>query len=478
MSEPGSGRTRPEGAPSGTDPAGEGDGGSTAAASAGPVTRELAPGVIRTDLPDGFTVISERVPGVRSLAAGLWIRQGTVHEREARRGISHLLEHMVFKGTRRRSPRQIALEIEEVGGTLDAYTTHEHTAFTAHVPVDHTDRALDVLTDLVFDPTLRSTDLEPEREVVLEEIAGVEDAPDQLAYELHSPFLYGGHPYGSPILGTRATVSSLTESDLRELHRAVYRRGNAVFTAAGLVEHDALVEALLGRLGSQEPAGERAGVESPASWGRGVRRVDRPGGQQTHVVAAVPTVPFGHELRYATVLVQTALGEGMSSRLFQRVREDLGLVYTIYSFQSFYEKAGHAGAYLATRPETAREACDAMLEELARLARDGLDDGELRSTREQLKGGAMLSLESPASRMHRLAGTVLYDEPFRTMDELAALIDGITTADAAEAAALFDPDRAAVLELGPGEESGRKGRSRPPVADARIQSRPETGARR
>jgi len=478
VSEPGSGRTRPEDAPSGAGPAREGGGGSTAAASHGPVTRELAPGVVRTDLPDGLTVISERMPGVRSLAAGLWIRQGTVHEREVRRGISHLLEHMVFKGTGRRSPRQIALEIEEVGGALDAYTTHEHTAFTAHVPVAHTTRALDVLTDLVFEPTLRSADLEPEREVVLEEIAGVDDAPDQLVYELHSPFLYGGHPYGAPILGTRTTVSSLTESDLRELHRAAYRRGNAVFTAAGLVEHEALLEALLDRLGPEEPATGRTGVETPESWGSGVREVDRPGGQQAHVVAAVPTVPFGHRLRYATVLVETALGEGMSSRLFQKIREELGLVYTIYSFQSFYQKAGHAGAYLATRPETAREARDAMLEELSRLAREGLDDQELRSTREQLKGSAMLSLESPASRMHRLAGTVLYDEPFRTMDELAALIDDITAADAAEAAALFDPDRAAVLELGPGEESGRNGRSRPPAADARIQSRPETGVRR
>lgn len=449
MSEPGSGRTRAGSAPSAPRGTEGGDGARTLQARRVALTTELAPGVLRTDFPDGLTVLTERMPGVRSLATGLWIRQGTVHEREARRGISHLLEHMVFKGTGRRTPRQIALEIEEVGGTLDAYTTHEHTAFTARVPADHTDRALDVLADLVFGPTLRDSDLEPEREVVLEEIAGVEDAPDQLVYELHGPFLYDGHPYGAPILGTRATVSALTEHDLRELHAATYRRGNAVFAAAGLLDHETLVEALVERLGEAEAPSATPTVPVPERWGRGLRRIERPAGQQAHVVAAVPTVPFGHPLRYATVLVETALGEGMSSRLFQRVREELGLVYSIYSFQSFYERAGHAGAYLATRPETAEAAREAMTEEFARLATTGLTPDELRSTREQLKGSAMLSLESPNARMHRLAGTALYDEPFRTMDELAALIDGITAEEASEAAAQFGPERTAVLELTP-----------------------------
>jgi len=413
-----------------------------------PRTERLAPGVVRSIFPDGFTVLTETMEGVRSLAAGVWIRQGTVHEPAPLRGISHLLEHMVFKGTGRRSARQIALEIEEVGGNLDAYTTHEHTAFTARVPADHTERALDVLCDMVFSPTLRARDLEPEREVVLEEIAGVEDSPDQLVFELHAPFLYGSHPYGAPILGTRTTASALTERDLRDLHRGAYRRSNAVFTAAGRVDHEALVESLLGRLPAEEPA-RSAAVDEPRTWGRGTRRVEREGGQQAHVVAAVPGVPYGHPLRYAAVLVETALGEGMSSRLFQRVREELGLAYTIYSFHAFYGRAGHAGAYLATRPETAEEAREAMLQELDVLAREGLRPQELASTREQLKGSAMLSLESPASRMHRLAGTALYGEPFRTMDELARLIDGITVDEAAEAAALFEPDRAAVLELAP-----------------------------
>ncbi len=425
-----------------------GAGGSDAATPGTPTTEELAPGVLRTVFPDGFTVLTERMEGVRSLAAGLWIRQGTVHEPAPLRGISHLLEHMVFKGTGRRSARQIALEIEEVGGNLDAYTTHEHTGFTARVPAAHTERALDVLCDMVFSPTLRQRDLEPEREVVLEEIAGVEDAPDQLVFELHAPFLYGSHPYGAPILGTRTTASALSRDDLRALHSAAYRRSNTVFAAAGRLEHEALLEALAGRL---EPHREAtpAEVVRPDAWGRGTRRVEREGGQQAHVVAAVPGVPYGDPLRYALVLIETALGEGMSSRLFQRVREELGLVYTIYSFHAFYGRAGHAGAYLATRPETASEAREAMLEELGRLASEGLTPAELASTREQLKGSAMLSLESPASRMHRLAGTALYNEPFRTMDELAALIDGISEADAAEAAAMFDPERAAVLELAP-----------------------------
>jgi predicted Zn-dependent peptidase len=437
----GGGRVRLAGGGAGTAPAAP-TGGS------GPDTETLAPGVVRTVFPDGFTVLSEHMEGVRSLAAGVWIRQGTVHEPARLRGISHLLEHMVFKGTGSRSARQIALEIEEVGGSLDAYTTHEHTGFTARVPADHTERALDVVCDMVFSPTLRARDLEPEREVVLEEIAGVEDAPDQLVFELHAPFLYGSHPYGAPILGTRTTASALTEADLRALHGAAYRRSNAVFAAAGEVEHEALLDLLLGRLPPEEPS-VVPDIGEPEAWGHGTRRVEREGGQQAHVVAAVPGVPYGHPLRYAAVLVETALGEGMSSRLFQRVREELGLVYTIYSFHAFYGRAGHAGAYLATRPETVTEALEAMLEELGVLAREGLTPQEIASTREQLKGSAMLSLESPASRMHRLAGTALYDEPFRTMDELTRLIDGITVDQAAEAAALFEPDRAAVMELAP-----------------------------
>ncbi len=412
-------------------------------------TERLDREVRRSVLPSGTLVLSERMDSVRSVAAGVWVRRGTAHERPEYRGIAHLLEHLVFKGTSRRSAQQIATAVEGTGGSLDAYTTHEHTSFQVRVPSDHLGTGLDVLADLAFSPALREEDLELEREVVLEEISRMEDTPDDLVFELHSEFMYGGHPYGSPILGTRQTVESLDASGIQRLHREAYRPQNMVVAVAGQVDHELLLE----QVRDLWPDGEGGeGIENVPrleSTTIGSRVVHRPGGRQAHLIAGGLGLDHASPLRHAAIVVGQALGGGMSSRLFQKVREQLGLAYSVFSFQSFYARGGHLGAYLATRPESVPEAREALLGELGALADRGLTVAELEEVKEQIKGQILLSLESPAARMHRLAGMVLYDEPYRNLDALVELIEAIDLDQAAEAAKLYDPEGLAVLELRP-----------------------------
>lgn len=409
---------------------------------------ELDAGVFRTRLASGVEIWTERMESVRSAAVGFWFRSGSAHEPESMSGSAHLLEHMVFKGTARRTSRQIASEIEDLGGSLDAYTAHEHTAFLARVPDTHLATAVDVLSDLAFHPTLDSSDLALERGVVLEEIARSEDTPDDLVFDLHAEFLYAGHPYGRPILGTRESVGEMEVEALRDLHSTTYLPSNLVVAAAGRMDHEQLLDLVLERLpdGGARPAT----ADLPAlRLETGLRRVARPSGRQAHIVAGAAGVSIGDPLRHAVILVGTALGDGMGSRLFQRIREEMGLAYAVFGFRAFYLRAGHVGAYVGTGPETADQARNALCEELRKLADDGLTPEELESTRTQLKGQVVLSLESPGSRMNRLASLALADQPYRSLDGIMERIDGVTESDAAQAAALYHPDGLAILELSP-----------------------------
>jgi len=413
-----------------------------------------ADGFRRTVLPNGLTVLSERMPGVRSVAFGAWIRAASLHESRERMGVSHLLEHMVFKGTARRSAKQIALELEALGGSLDAYTSREHTVYQARVLDEHLDIAADVIGDFVFAPLLRKADLDLERKVVLEEIAMVDDTPDDLVFELHSEALWGQHPYGYSILGTRDSVSALRTADLESLHRRAYHPGQLIVAASGNVEHDALLASLerTGWLGREAGDATRLVVPPPAAETPRRRHVTREGAQ-THIVVGSPTVRHDDPLRHAVVLLSALLGGGMSSRMFQRVREELGLAYAVYTFQSFHADVGMHGVYVGTGPDTAREALDAINAELADVAANGLPADELAMGKSQLKGQVTLSLESVTSRMYRCAGVELYGERYRTLDEMLALIDGITPEQISHVAReFFAPDRQTVVSLGPGNE--------------------------
>jgi predicted Zn-dependent peptidase len=402
-------------------------------------------------LPNGLTVLSEQMPGVRSVSFGAWVRAASVHESAERMGVSHLLEHMVFKGTERRSAKQIALELEALGGSLDAYTSREHTVYQARVLDEHLVQAADVIADIVFRPLLRTSDLALERKVVLEEIGMVEDTPDDLVFELHNEALWSPHPYGHSILGTRETVRHLGVRALRELHSQAYHPPQLVVAAAGNVDHARLLD-VLGRTGWAEmPRGRDERLIAPPadSAAASARHVHREGAQ-THVVIGTQAMRYADPRRYALVLLSMLLGGGMSSRLFQRVREELGLAYSVYTFQQFYADTGMHGVYVATAPETAKAALDAIREELLRVVENGLPDDELAMGKSQLKGQMTLSLESVSARMYRAAAVELYGDPYRTLDETLALVDAVAPGDVvAVARQFFAPDRQTVLSLGP-----------------------------
>ena len=397
--------------------------------------------------------------GVRSVATGVWVRQGAAMDPTGLAGASHLLEHVVFRGTERRSRRDIAVALEGLGGTLNAYTAREHTGYEARVLGRHLPEAVDVLADLVRRPLIRAEDVDHEREVVREEIAAVEDTPDDLVFEMHGNGMWGGHPYGRSILGSRETVAGVSRADLVALHRRTYTGANLVVAAAGAVEHDAfagLVEQSFGDMGLGEEVAE---VEPPPHPRRGTATVAR-GTAQVHMVLGHPTPGQSHPDRYPLILLSAALGGGMSSRLFQSIREELALAYAVYSYQSLYRRAGVCGSYLGTRPGCGAAALDAVRGVYAEFARDGLAGDELARTKEQVKGEVALSLESPAARLHRLAGFALAGEPFVPVDELTRRIARVSEDDTLRVARdVMAPECQYVLCLGPEDaDSVRPGR--------------------
>jgi predicted Zn-dependent peptidase len=411
----------------------------------------LDAGLHRTTAPNGLVVYSESLPGVRSAAVGIYVRTASAHERREQMGISHLLEHMVFKGTERRSARDLALELEVRGGSLDAYTGRDATSYQAHVLDADLPLAVDILTDLVRRPLLRESDLEPERNVILEEINGVADTPDDLVFELHAATLWPDHPYGYSILGTPDTLAGLSADDLRCLHQTGYHRGNCVVAAAGNVDHGRLLEVLEREgwfAGSAQERARRPVPGVPAA--RGLSRREERDTAQSHVVFGTDTFPLRDPRRFALAILTNVFGGGMSSRLFQRVREELGLAYAVFAYKNFHQSSGQLGVYVGTQTASADQAVDAIREEYDRLAREGLSAAELAHGKQQLKGQIMLSLESPLARMGRLAGFSLHDDQYRPLDRMLAEIDAVTPDEIAAVAAEFFPaERQTVVRLGP-----------------------------
>jgi len=406
----------------------------------------------RTQFPNGLTVLTEHMPGVRSIALGAWVRMASIHESPERMGASHLLEHMVFKGTQRRSTREIALALESVGGVLDAYTSREHTVYQARCLDEDLERAADIVHDIVFRPSLRQSDLELERKVVLDEISLVEDTPDDLVFELHNSQLWGAHPFGYSILGTRETVSALGVGDLRALHTKGYRPEHIVLVVTGHVDHDRVIAALESTgWAAQPPGGLTVSQPSAAPLPKpSYTHVSRDSAQ-TYLVLGSSAICYSDRRRYAFAIVSQLLGGGMSSRLFQRVREELGLAYTVHTYQSLHARFGVHGIFVGTAPETAAAALDVSLGELRRLVADGVPADEFAAGKNQLKGQLTLSLESVTSRMYRAAAVELYGDPDRTLDEVLAEIDAITQDEVRQVSEeFFDPARQTVLSLGPG----------------------------
>lgn len=413
-------------------------------------TVELDERLFRSEAENGVTVMSELLPWVRSVAVGIWVARASAHEERSKMGVSHLLEHMVFKGTERRSARDIALELEVRGGALDAYTSRDHTSFQARVLDDHLPRALDVLTDLVRNPLLREDDLNRERKVVLEEIGLVHDTPDDLVFELHSHTMWPHHPYGYSVLGTAETIQDLGVDDLRALHSNAYNPGHIVIAAAGNIDHGILLK-LLAKCGwfSFDSGPKPSQVQSVPRAVEEEMRFHREGAQ-AHIVIGTDTFRFTDPRRHPLIVVNAVLGAGMSSTLFQRVREELGLAYSVSSFQSFYKESGVVGVYVGTHPANSQQALGAIQDELGEVAANGLTTQRLAEAKQQLKGQVTLSLESPVARMYRLATIALFGEPYKTIDELLAQIDAISQDEVMTVSEeFFDPDRMTTALLGP-----------------------------
>lgn len=406
--------------------------------------------VVRSVAPNGLVVVTEELPALRSAAIGIWVRSASAHDPRHQMGAAHLLEHLVFKGTERRPARDLARELEVRGGSLDAFTGRDHTSFQAHVLDQDLPLAVDILTDLVRRPLLRDADLALERRVVLEEIKGLDDTPDDLVFDLHSAALWPDHPYGYSILGTEATVGAVGAADLRTLHAAGYYPGNCVVTAAGRLSHDAVLGSLTreGWFDGNDRRPPRDPVTAvPATRGRDLR-VTRDTAQ-CHLVVGTDTFDGRDPRRYALALITNVFGGGMSSRLFQRVREELGLAYSVYAYQSYHRATGLAGVYVGTQPATADRAAEVVRAEFARLAERGLTEEELADGRGQLKGHLMLALENPVSRMHRLAGFVLNDDAYRSLDEVLSRVDDVGLGEVATVAEdLFAPERQTMVRLG------------------------------
>jgi predicted Zn-dependent peptidase len=402
-------------------------------------------------LDNGIRVITEHRPDVRSAAAGVWIAQGSAHETPESAGVSHLMEHLVFKGTERRSAHEIALSLESLGGALDAYTTREHTSYQAHVLDEHLPVALDVLADLVLHPRLDPADLELEKDVVIEEIAGVDDTPDDVIFDLHGEKFWNDHAYGRPILGTRESVRAFRIEDLRQLHEERYKGRNIVLGCAGNIDHEEVVDQLTELFGDVAPGYASPELTEPFQTPSGQTSVVRDAAQ-AHIVIANSTPSFSDPLRNALILISGAFGGGMSSRLFQRIREEMAMAYAVYSFQSFYSKAGMAGVYVGTRPQAADEALRGILDEYAKLYEHGLTATELEQAKSHAKGRSILAMESTGARLHRLVGFTLRGEQYRDLDESLAKIEAVTLDEVAYACRrFFNPEDQFTLTLGPAE---------------------------
>ena len=377
----------------------------------------------RTVLPSGLTVISEQIPSVRSVSIGVWVKTGTRFETPEKNGIAHFLEHMMFKGTPRRTPLEIAQSLESVGGHLNAYTSKDLTCYYAEVLDEHLPRAIDVLSDILLHSRFPEAELEKERLVILDEIQSLEDSPDELIQDYLSRVLFPEHPLGCPILGDVQTVSQLTRTDLLEFYRQFYFARNVVISAAGNLDHNQLVEWCTQYFDFPE-TNHPWSIDTPERNGQGRWIYPRPI-NQTHICVGFPALPYNDPRKYELLVLNTVLGGGMSSRLFQNIREKHGVAYSIYSYIDTYYDTGLLSIYLGTDLKNMDRAERLLEQELEALRKAPLSADELQQTKSQLKGSLMLGLESTARRMSRLGRMEIYTHRLETIDAVLDAIDRV-----------------------------------------------------
>ena len=399
-------------------------------------------------LANGVRVITETMPHVRSVSVGVWLGAGSRRETPEQNGISHFIEHMLFKGTTHRTAEQIARSVDSIGGNLDAFTAKELVSFNTKVLDEHLPLAFDVLADLVLHPLFREEDIEKEKGVILEEIKMENDSPDYLVHEIFSANFWKDHALGKPILGTRETVKRFSRDTIRAYYAAVYAPSNLTVTAAGNLKHDRLVALVRERFETLAPGAAAPPDSVPNTHARIALR-HKKALEQVHLCLGVPSYPVRHERRFACYVLNTLLGGGMSSRLFQNIRERQGLAYAVFSELSPYRDTGCLSVYAGTSIESARKVVRAVTGEFRLLKEEAIGEEELRRAKDHLKGSLMLGLESTGSRMSNLARQEMYFGRFFSLDELVESIEAVSAGEIQKIArTFFDGRQIALTVLG------------------------------
>ncbi|MGA9040125.1 MAG: pitrilysin family protein [Terriglobales bacterium] len=402
----------------------------------------------REVLPNGLTIITEQMEHIRSVSIGIWIKTGSRDEDQPTNGISHFVEHMVFKGTKHRSAEEIARQVDSIGGGMDAFTAKECICFNVKVLDDHLPIALDVLSDLVLHPTFTAEDIARERGVILEEIKMDEDSPDYLVHEIFTQNFWKDHPLGRPILGTKDTVKKFEREPVLDFYKQRFAPGNLIICAAGHLKHEQFVELVTKHFHHMKPVKNGFQSQRPAIVPRIIMR-NKKALEQVQICIGVPSHPITHERRHASYILNTLLGGGMSSRLFQNIRERQGLAYAIYSDLNPYRDTGCLSVYAGTSRASAAKVVQSVVSEFAKLKKEEVPAEELRRSKDQLKGSLMLSLESSTARMSNLARQEMYFDRFYGLDELIEKIEGVKAEELQELAnEFFRTESVAVTVLG------------------------------
>jgi predicted Zn-dependent peptidase len=399
-------------------------------------------------LPNGMRVVTEHMPNVRSVSVGIWIGTGSREESPQDTGISHFIEHMVFKGTKNRSAEQIARSVDSIGGGLDAFTSKELVSYNVKVLDEHLPEAFDVVADLVRNPLFQEADIEKEKGVILEELKMEVDNPEYLIHEIFSSNFWKGHALGRPILGTKQTIRAFDRDKVEKYYQQFYTPSNILITAAGNLEHRKLVNLAEQYFGDLKRRRTIKFEEKPTPHAPLVFR-DKDSLEQVHVYLGVPSIAMPHKERFACYILNAVLGGGMSSRLFQNIREKQGLAYTVFSELTMYRDAGCMLIYAGTSLKSAGKVVESIVRELRALVDHKVTAEELRRAKDHLKGSFVLGLESTSSRMGNLARQELYFKRFFSLDEMLDNVEGVTAEEVQKLARqFFDPKRMAVAMLG------------------------------
>src|ERR1700688_3087213 len=402
----------------------------------------------REVLPNGLTILTEEMQHIRSVSIGIWIKTGSRDEDPHWNGISHFVEHMVFKGTKHRSAEDIAKQVDSIGGNMDAFTAKECICFNMKVLDEHLPIAMDVLSDLALNPTSDVQYISRERGVILEEIKMDEDSPDYLVHEIFTQNFWKDHALGKPILGTKDSVKSFERDPVLTFYDQRFTPGNLIICAAGNLKHEQFVELVAKHFEHMKPVKNGFHSPQPKIVPRIVMR-NKKALEQVQICVGVPSHPIAHERRHASYILNTLLGGGMSSRLFQNIRERQGLAYSIYSDLNPYRDTGCLSVYAGTSRESASKVVESIVSEFRKLKSENVPEEEIRLSKDQLKGSLMLSLESSTARMSSLARQEMYFDHFQDLDELIEKIEAVTVEDLQQTAEeFFRTEQIAVTILG------------------------------